>query len=57
MGAGKRRNLTERKDYNLAETEVQFSYVATLILYGIKCICESKSGCRFIFPLKSAKSK
>lgn len=57
MGAGERRNLTERKDYNLAETEVQFSYVATLILYGIKCICESKSRCRFIFPLKSAKSK
>lgn len=28
MGAGERNNLTEGKDYNLAETEEQFSYVA-----------------------------
>lgn len=29
MGAGERNNLTEGEDSKLAETEVQFSYVAT----------------------------
>ena len=29
MGAGERVVLTEGEGYNLAETEVQFSYVAT----------------------------